>query len=379
MKIMIIGWYGTETIGDRAILAGLFYLFSKSWGKLEIKLGCLETLLTERTMDEDSDFFKKCSNDQIMNISLFDSRKKKDLDHAIEWADIIVVGGGPLMEINPMYMLLYAFKKAKKMHKKSIVAGCGMGPFLTERLKRCAIDIIDASDLAIFRDGKSREIYHSCSQSNSNIYDSIDPAVFAATCFKKQNVADDEVGSYVAINFREPPAFEYKGLGSVDDEFFSNILLKIAEMTNMPIRLVPMHTYWIGGDDRYILNRICRKTKLQEVSVYNKPLSLEETMRVYANSSYCVGMRFHAVLLQTFLNGNNIILDYTDPQKGKIINLLNQLRIKDAYIGRYISLVNNPSVEIEDIRSLKEVDIPDNVIGKFEETYINNLCNLVYS
>lgn len=24
MKITIIGWYGTETIGDRAILAGLF-------------------------------------------------------------------------------------------------------------------------------------------------------------------------------------------------------------------------------------------------------------------------------------------------------------------------------------------------------------------
>ena len=37
MIITVIGWYGTETIGDRAILAGLISLFNKSYTYFEIK------------------------------------------------------------------------------------------------------------------------------------------------------------------------------------------------------------------------------------------------------------------------------------------------------------------------------------------------------
>ena len=41
--------------------------------------------------------------------------------------------------------------------------------------------------------------------------------------------------------------------------------------------------------------------------------------------------------MQTILNGNNIILDYTDPKRGKIIELMRQLNIEDVYKDRYLS------------------------------------------
>ncbi len=45
MRILIIGWYGTETIGDRAILAGLISFFSKVYRCFEIKIGSLYPFL----------------------------------------------------------------------------------------------------------------------------------------------------------------------------------------------------------------------------------------------------------------------------------------------------------------------------------------------
>ena len=61
-------------------------------------------------------------------------------------------------------------------------------------------------------------------------------------------------------------------------------------------------------------------------------------MNIYRNACLCIGMRFHAVLMQTILNGNNIILDYTDPKRGKIIELMRQLNIEDTYRDRYLSV-----------------------------------------
>lgn len=40
-KICILGWYGTETIGDRAILDGIFILLDKVFCEYELYLGSL--------------------------------------------------------------------------------------------------------------------------------------------------------------------------------------------------------------------------------------------------------------------------------------------------------------------------------------------------
>ncbi len=41
VKIAIIGWYGTETIGDRAILAGILSILNKAYGAYDVKLGSI--------------------------------------------------------------------------------------------------------------------------------------------------------------------------------------------------------------------------------------------------------------------------------------------------------------------------------------------------
>ena len=111
MRITIIGWYGTETIGDRAILAGLISFFSKSFKSFEIKLGSLYPFFSERTLNEDCAFYKEITG-KGYDIKIFNSKKPKELVNAIKNSDLIVMGGGPLMDLNELFMVEYAFKKA---------------------------------------------------------------------------------------------------------------------------------------------------------------------------------------------------------------------------------------------------------------------------
>ena len=57
LKATIIGWYGTETIGDRAILAGIIRLLSEVASDIVIELGSLSPILSERTLRDDGHFF----------------------------------------------------------------------------------------------------------------------------------------------------------------------------------------------------------------------------------------------------------------------------------------------------------------------------------
>lgn len=374
MKITIIGWYGTETIGDRAILAGIFYLLGKRSESFDVQIGCLNPLLTKRTIFEDICFYKRISNNQLIGINLFDSRIKSQLDKSIRWSDVLILGGGPLMGINEMYMLKYAFQYARREKKRSIVFGCGMGPFNGSEFEKVACDIINIADYAIFRDRKSKEIYESLSGKKINTISVIDPAVFAAHYYKQENNKTGGEEEYIACNFRDATS-EYKGNERSTPQFFSSELIRLSQVCDLPIKLVPMHSFDMGGDDRYFLNKIKRLSGLPNVTVFNKPTSLEETMEVYMNAKYCVGMRFHSILLQFILNGANYIYDYTNPQKGKIVNLLHQLNIEGKLDGRYMSLVTGEG-SIDFAKNIDALVIDNSLISQYENNYLSIINNL---
>ena len=147
------------------------------------------------------------------------------------------------------------------------------------------------------------------------------------------------------------------------------------ESANNKLRLIPMHTFVIGGDDRYYLNYLS-EGMTQSVDVQNRPLSLRDTMEVYRDARYCYGMRFHSVLLQTILNGNYYILDYTDPTKGKIVGLLESLGIYEQVkqAGKYVSLVDGTN-EFSTNTGVP-VKIANSIISDYRSIYISKLKEL---
>lgn len=339
MVITIIGWYGTETIGDRAILAGLFNLLSNKTHHLAIKLGSLYPDFTKRTILEDYDFYTKISNNAIHEITIFDSLCPKELKTAIKCSDLVAIGGGPLMDIVQMYMLNYAFKFARKNKIKTAILGCGWGPLKNPEYQNIASSIIGNADIAVFRDSISLNQYHNHCSNNckSNVVSSIDPAFFCAEYYKK-SLSTDRSNNFIAINFRDVSLDQYDGSKSKNEAFFLKLLNDILESSNLPIKLIPMHSFFIGGDDRSILNRLAMQLQNKRVEVINDPPSLTEVMSLYYNAAFCIGMRFHSIVLQTVLNGKNYILDYTDSKKGKIISMMQEIGMLEDYKTRYISL-----------------------------------------
>ena len=342
MKITIIGWYGTETIGDRAILAGLISFFNQSFDSFEIKLGSLYPFFSDRTLNEDYSFYRDITGKDC-KVEIFNSKNSKELLNAIKESDLVVMGGGPLMDLSELFMVEYAFKKAKKLGVKTALLGCGVGPLFHKKYRKSVLEISLHSDIHILRDSQSKQnllsLYSEFKMPLINpdlIYTSFDPAVECVLQYKSNESTQD----YIAINLREFPQ-EYnkdRDSKSINNELKQFIASLSEKFTEKELKLIPMHYFHVGGDDRMFLNSIALDLKLDNLTVQNKNLTLKETIDVYRYADFNVGMRFHSVVLQTIASGKNYVLDYTEPNKGKINGFLQDIDNSGFYKNRYISL-----------------------------------------
>lgn len=371
VTITVIGWYGTETIGDRAIFSGLLRAFSEVFDEYRIQLGALYVHFTERTLLEDYEFYQEISGRKVKQIEIFDSLNAHALKTNIKKGDLLAVGGGPLMDMTCMYMLEFALHYAHRHHVRSCLLGCGWGPLNEKIYIRSALRDITYSDLTIFRDTVSLDnaVENGVSK---EMHALIDPAFFAAQYYAHKYPQNEEP-DYIAVNFRDVTidgTYEARG-GNV--KCLAGIVKHLLDAyPQQDIRLIPMHTFCVGGDDRIILEQVKNKVRSSKVYVQHRPLSLEETMRVYRNASICLGMRFHSVVLQSVLNGKNFILDYTDSRKGKIRGLLEQLSLASQLEGRYIHLsqIHEQNFSWGDIKKLA---ISNEIISDYFHSYVQLL------
>jgi polysaccharide pyruvyl transferase WcaK-like protein len=378
MEITIIGWYGTETIGDRAILAGIFNVLSEVFSSYSVRLGSLYPFYSERTVFEDYDFFKAVSLEKLQSIVIFDSRNPRELRKNIRASDLVMVGGGPLMDLMEMNMLEYAFFYARKKHIRTALFGCGWGPLKNKNVLEKALRLAMLSDVVVFRDQDSKnQCINHCPQLSSKVIPSIDPAFFACDFFMKQ-VKVERKECHIAVNFRDVSLEgDHYTNQTVPVNTLSNLVSAIAYQTDLPIHLVPMHNFAIGGDDRDFLTRIEKKVGMPNVQTMQVPLGLFETMEQFFHAKMCVGMRFHSVVLQTMLNGNNYIIDYTDPSTGKIIGMMRQLGIVDVYKNRYYSLYSGLEKMVVEINGNYRYNYKERQINDFFDIYVKSIHNLI--
>lgn len=344
MKITIIGWYGTETIGDRAILAGIFSALHAAYGSFEVQLGSLYPFFSERTLSEDAALYAEMCGGAAVSVRLFNSRESKSLDAALAWCDVLLMGGGPLMHIHTLFMVEYAFKKARKNGKKTAVLGCGIGPLEKKMHRQAVYQIFKHSDEVVLRDALSADFFRTFADTSSlpPLQVAIDPAVACLLAYRHRHTAHTPAAtppSFAAISLRAFPNEYARVQAAAVQQRLEQLLQQMSiYFPDYILRLVPMHYFHIGNDDRDFLNELRFRLQLPQVQVQNEILSLEQTMQTFMQANLNVGMRFHAVVFQTLLKGNNYIVDYTDPQKGKISGFLQEIGAGAFYQSRYINL-----------------------------------------
>lgn len=333
MTVSIIGWYGTETMGDRAILDGILSVLSRIDPVCRIQIGSLYKFFTERTLYDEKIVFNQTA--PFIQLSIFDIKTTSTRNNALIQSDIVIIGGGPLMHIDELILLQKSLEYAKKYHIPSVIMGCGLGPL--ERHEHISVveKILCAATKISFRDNLSVEFAKLLYGSKFRIDCLGDPAVISIENYKKVYKRAEE--AYIAVNFREFSYCEYGSIGLKDFEYELEFLKKV-QLKYEKIILIPMHTFRIGGDDRYYLSKLANKIKGNQIQVLHNPLNLHEIYRIFSDAYGCVGMRYHSIVMQTILNGNNIVFDYTDAIVGKIQGFLNMINGKDFYIERTFSL-----------------------------------------
>lgn len=348
MNICILGWYGTETLGDRAILDGIIKIMNNERNVSNIYLGSLYPFFTERTLYEDAHILQDCFLGKII---VFPENDTHELKNAIKCCDLVIMGGGPLSDSKELYLIKAAFKYAESKRRKRIVFGCGYGPFNNTAMHRVAKEIVMLSNLCIFRDEISKNRARN-DVPEKKMYHLADPAIVSILYYANQ-CADNMVRDEITVNYRS----FYDGITKNIHlkKGLNKLLVDVAQAFNK-VKLVPMHTYFHGGDDRRFFSDMLSIGDYtpKNIEVQYKPQNLYQLYDTFRSSFGCIGMRYHSIVIQTILNGNNIILDYTSPHQGKIHGFINDLIGSEFYNDRYYNVVEGDIDNDLCISSLKE-------------------------
>lgn len=331
-RVLVIGWYGTETAGDKAILGEIIHRIHKNHHKSHIILASLHPYLSRWTIRE-------LGYTGIEVISTY----SRDFWRYTKKADEVVMGGGPLMHMEQLGIVLSAFVRAKEAGNRTRIMGCGIGPLDRGRRYQEAVkQIMYFADLIELRDSAS-VAWAIRATSREDIINSGDPAIGYIRRWMERHSIPEKTSS-LNLYLRNWTT-EYQG--DLSYEQFSNIkerfeiqlgiwISEICKLFNLHPRLIPMHHFVIGNDDRDFNRSFARKylSKLNP-NIERTPLSLQEILASMQEATLSLCMRFHSVLFANVLAIPYLAIDYT--QGGKIASYLRD------------HSVNQPMVPIIDI------------------------------
>ncbi|WP_298494567.1 polysaccharide pyruvyl transferase family protein [uncultured Algibacter sp.] len=319
-SILIMGWYGTETVGDKAILESIIKSYQSKYGdQLNVIIGSLYPFITNQTIKELK------IKARVVNTSNFEFlRYSKKCDE-------VIMGGGPLMDLNELYVPLLSFSIAKKNNKKRTIYGCGLGPINQDRYKIAIKKILELASVIKLRDIKSQE--YALKHFNINNTEMIgDPAKTYIKELAKNKVPNKQ--RVMSLFLRD---WEYLyAKGSMSENEFTVVKInfekalavlikkKAEEYKIEKIVFNHMHNFVLGGDDRDFSRRFIKTYFINDSRVsYNKKLStIESVVESMQQSELNICMRFHSVLFAETLNTNFVAIDYT--MGGKIASYISE-------------------------------------------------------
>ena len=373
MIISIVGWYGTETMGDKAIFDGILFVFNKIYPNAHIQVGSLYPFYSERTFIEEKDVFKQTAPN--MTFSIFDMKNGRELIENIRRSNIVIFGGGPLMDLEELFLIKYSFEVAQKKDIPCIIMGAGIGPLKQEIYIKIVEDIIKLSNLVILRDSKSVDLVFHLYNLNNKIIMLPDPAIISIENYKKTNIRC--ANRNIIVNFRDYSENVYSKRLIHNKVLWRELIFALKDIADK-VYFMPMHNFYIGEDDRHCIASILDGEDIDGFEIFHSPINLHTMYSLIMNAYACVGMRYHSVVMQTILNGNNLIIDYTGAKEGKIYGFLSDVDTKGFYANRRYCMDYENTLNIKTfIKPLNDnlfFECPD---LKTEEKYIKILKDYI--
>lgn len=311
-RVFIVGWYGTETVGDKAILGGILSNYECS--PVKIIIASLYPFVTRQTLREIG-----IKADVVPTHSLLFVKYS-----AI--SDEVIMGGGPLMDLEELSVPLLAFSIAKRFHRKRIVWGCGLGPLTQSKYLEATKRILLLASEIKLRDSASVNWAQKLT-SRTDIVVIDDPAkeyVLSRRLVLSRNIKPSS--DILACFLRNWPrqyaaAYALEEYVQTKNKFESNLaerLVAACREYNLKPVFYAMHSFVVGNDDREF-NRNFISNYLSDLNVdYEaKPVSVDEIIDAMLGAKFSICMRFHSVLFAHTLRIKFLAIDYTSGGKIK--------------------------------------------------------------
>lgn len=323
-RILICGWYGTETLGDKAILGGVLEALREHLGSLDVVLVSLHPYVSEMTRRQMS---------ELKGIRIVPPEQGVQM---AAQADLAVFGGGPLMAIDETGDMLAIFETAKKAGRKTLVAGCGVGPLGAEWHDEAIKKILQLADARIFRDEKSRSTAANLGVDAHADLVAEDPA-FTWLAAHRQALRQTKLpntGKVLLLGLRDFPHKTYaqhlnktarlEAMHRYETSVLDALEQLIERHPDLVIRPLPMCTNHFGDDDRWYYRRLFRgNSKLAshlDLSLLGAELAPIDYCSAFKQATAALTMRFHSVVFALGLEVPTVAIDYT-LGKGKVYAL----------------------------------------------------------
>lgn len=336
-EVLVFGWYGTETAGDKAILGQILHDIETDHPQANVTLASLYPYLSRWTLQELG----------YPDVEVVPTYSRTFLQYA-KTADEVVMGGGPLMHIKTLGVVLTAFMKARAAGNRTRLAGCGVGPLdKAPKYEDAVAAILELTDdIELRSDADVRE-----AKRLSGRFDAVntgDPA-FEYVHRWAETTEFPEPNHRLNLYLRDWPAdyrgdlteTEFKELKRDFEAELGNLVRTICERDGLQPRLVPMHHFHVGNDDR-AFNRRFAAEHLDGLDpiVEERPFTLNEVLRSMTEAEKLLCMRYHSVAFANELGVDFQAIDYS--RGGKVERYLRDvgktdrmLKIPDIAAGRW--------------------------------------------
>jgi len=362
-KILIVGWYGTETLGDKAILYSVIYSLKKSGITEErIIVASIEPYVTRYTLQEvlpglDCEVIGLAQAEVLAKAGAYQQ---------------VIFGGGPIMSsISYLCDIASIFASVKALGGQALIWGCGFGPIRRKKrdyVNKLAIrKILENSNYCVFRDRESLlaagNFMPSLNKEACSV--GLDPAFHwvqdVAMTLPESNSEFNHDRARVGFAIRSLPVSEYYSdsessavhLKSSFDRVIRELLDK--HLRTSGVYLQCMHRLPCGGDDRLFYADLLGDNAMKYGLSFGHASPVDDIRRL-ASLKSLYAMRFHSVVFALALGVPVIPIDYTNG--GKISSLCRELHIDCWSPSDFVSQVmsgDGPPPQLPNINLLASV------------------------
>lgn len=364
--VLITGWYGTETAGDKAILLELVHTLRENSPGARISITSIVPGLSHLTNQElglDAEVL------ELRNLPYGE----------LDTVDLVVFGGGPLMDSSQLKYIEVLFRWARRRRVPTMVFGCGVGPLRTEAGTRRVRAILEATDRAFFRDERSADRAQALGFSGTRLV-ACDPAFGYVDRWRGLNGSRSSPGAKLVLLLRaqtgeisDDATREADVVRRSCTEFVRHFL---RETQGDTVEMLPMHTFWLGGDDRSYALRFTGSFEGEaRFAVFGEAVTLHDLLVRISGARWGMPMRFHGHVFMIALQVPFVGIDYTG-EGGKVRSLMERYRLEDcsvpvergltgaALVGRWEALEH----DYEPIRSRMAAQLAAD-LERLEEVY----------